>query len=943
LQVNINLIKKHTNQAVEDIVIKHKLSLAVHCLWQLFLFLKLFCNKFLKYVSKRNGIILIFLLLILASAVYFFTRRSSASVYGDPYKAIPSDAVFIIETPDLSGFLNKLSGRSGLFREIASVKELERFYSSFIFLDTVIGKRDVKRFFGFGNTVVSFHIMGKERIVPLLSLNVTPEMRQRHVRETLTSIGAKSINESEYQGVDVFEVPLNRNGEDIAVYVGLRQGILLSTTSRVLLENAVRQLDEDNNIKSEGSFSRVFLSAGRNEDRLFVIFRNLPRLLSTLTAGKGNQLALASGRLAGTAEGDLLIRENGLIVSGYIETDDSSQSLHRYRNISSISFDSYRILPVSTALFETSAMAAFKNNRSESGTGNEATRLIASQILPFTGDEVTRALLDIRDRPVSENSILVYEIRNKDHIDKTINSILSEGSAESDDYLIWFTPDDQTRMPVYKASSAGLHEMIVPGFAPGFKDLYYAVFDNYLITGSSFITVTKVLYDNMLNRTLANDPGYRDFESTMPSRLSYYFYAVPSRITGLLEEYVPASGMKIINNNLQSIRKISAVGFQFSPINEMLYQSLSVRFLEEVREESVSEWETLLDTTACIKPFFFTNHTNGAREIFVQDLSNNIYLINATGRVLWKAPVRERINGPVYMIDYYRNGKLQILFAGREYLHLIDRNGNYVERYPVKLRSPAAGPLSVFDYDNNRDYRLFVAGEDRQIYAYDKTGSVVRGWKQYRTQSLVKSEIKFFRVSGKDYIVAGDETGLYFLDRRGSVRLTTKEPVRKAVNSEIRLTTGADPSLVCSSPDGIIQIISFNGAVRKIETQKFSPNHSFEYFDIDGDGTGEFLFIDEGKLYLYDSKGTRMFTKSFSTEDLGGPIGFIFSGNDRGIGVVDNINKEIYIVDRKGDIFKGFPLKGASLFSIGRLSGTPGFNLIVGGTDNFLYNYRITR
>jgi hypothetical protein len=131
--------------------------------------------------------------------------------------------------------------------------------------------------------------------------------------------------------------------------------------------------------------------------------------------------------------------------------------------------------------------------------------------------------------------------------------------------------------------------------------------------------------------------------------------------------------------------------------------------------------------------------------------------------------------------------------------------------------------------------------------------------------------------------------------------------------------------------------------VKRLSLQKFSSSHSFEYFDVDGDGTGEFIFIDKGKLYLYNYNGTRMFTKEFNTSDLGGPIGFVFSGNDRGIGVVDNRNNLIYIVDKNGELFGGFPLRGASLFSIGKLSGTPGFNLIVGGTDNFLYNYRLSR
>ncbi len=886
---------------------------------------------------------ILLLVSLLAASLWFFMRKSPAAGFGDPYRPVPPDACFLLESPDLPGLLNKLSGRSGLFREMEEVKELREFHSAFTFLDTLLSMKEVKRLFGFGSSVVSFHIMGKGRLVPLLSINVTPEMKLRHVREILTMAGAAEINETDYQGSDIMEIPLRGGEADEWVYVSFRTGSLLCSPSKVLIETAIRHADEEADIRSDLSFARVYGAAGQNEDRLFVIFRNLPRFLSSFTAGRGRVLSEASGGLAGSSEGDMLVRENGLIVSGYIESNDQGNSLYRFRSITAISFDSHRILPVATALFETTAMAAYRNSKPVSGTGSDVLSLIASQILPFTGDEITKALIDIRERPVEENRVLMYEVRNRDHIDKAINNILKENSTGNDDPVTWFTPDEQTRIAVYKAPSAGLHQLLAPGFAPGFSDLWYAVYDNFLITGSSYVTITKVLYDNILNRTLYNDMGYRDFASTLPSRMSYSFYCVPARITGFISGFITPVASKILDSNGQSIRKISAIGFQFAPSNDMLYHSLSVKFADEIREESTSEWETLLDTTACIKPFFFTNHNTGAREIFVQDLRNNVYLINAAGRVLWKAPVRERINGPVFMIDYLRNGKFQLLFAGREYFHLLDRNGNYVERFPVKMRSPAAGPLSVFDYDNNRDYRLFVAGEDRLVYAYDKTGSIVRGWVPYKTQGLVRSEIKFFRVAGKDYIVAGDETGLYFLDRRGSVRFTTREPVRKAVNSEIRLTAGQDPSLVCSSPDGEIQLISLNGTVRKITTQKFSADHAFDYFDIDGDGTGEFLFIDKGKLYLYDTKGTRLFTKDFNTNDLAGPIGFIFSGNDRGVGVVDNRNKQIYIIDRKGDVFGGFPLRGASLFSIGKITSAPGFNLIVGGTDNFLYNYRITR
>jgi hypothetical protein len=373
----------------------------------------------------------------------------------------------------------------------------------------------------------------------------------------------------------------------------------------------------------------------------------------------------------------------------------------------------------------------------------------------------------------------------------------------------------------------------------------------------------------------------------------------------------------------------------------MLYNSLSIRFKDEIREEPGTEWETLLDTTASIKPFFFTNHNTGAKEIFLQDMKNNAYLINTAGRVLWKVPLKEQISGNVFMIDYFRNGKYQLLFSGKENLHLLDRNGNYVERYPVKLRSPATNSLALFDYDNNRDYRILIAGEDKKVYAYDRSGSVVRGWNTFRTAGFVHSEVIFCRVSGKDYLLVADESSVYFLDRQGNIRLNPREAVIKAKGSGLRLSKGAESSIVCSSPDGTVQQIFFDGNVKKFSFRLFSDDHSFDIFDVDSDGFDEYVFIDKGTLYLYDHDKKELFTRDFGSENLGGPIYFNFSSSDKKIGVVDMDRKLIYLINKNGKTMNGFPLRGASMFSIGKLSEKTGWNLIVGGTDKFLYNYKL--
>jgi hypothetical protein len=854
----------------------------------------------------------------------------------DPFKAISPAACLVIETADLQSFMNSLTTGKGLFGEIAKIKEFESFNIKLRFIADQLNKPGYKELLEGGTALLSFYPSEEGRLNAQLTINVSADIKFRHIKEILRPSGIKDISEIKSGGNTFLRVPYEVKSQKDTLYVSLVSGLLVCNTSRKSAEEALIQMTRGEDVRIIPGFERVHMASGKKEDKIFVIFSNLSQLFRNyLSSGKqdmGEQIA----SLAGTAGGDIYLNENGLILSGYTESTDSSEYLYKYKFITPREFHTYKILPSATVLFETLILPG-KNPEANSGnTVSEEAMHLAARLKEYAGEEITRALIDIKDQPIAENSLIVYELTNRVSAEQIFLEELGPNPEIS-----YFEPDEQVKMPVYKTPFIGFTSVLKPGFAPGFNETYFTFYDNFMISGSSYATVSRLLYDNLLNKTLANDLTYRDFESTLPSRAGYFFYCVPSRITGYLSGFLNDDIIKALKSNKSSLNKLQSAGYQFASSNGMIYNSLSIRYKDEAREESTTEWETLLDTLAAIKPFFFTNHTTGAKEIFIQDLNNNTYLINAAGRVMWKVPLNERITGNIFMIDYFRNGKYQLLFAGKNYLHILDRNGNYVERYPVKLRSPATNSLAIFDYDNNLNYRLFIAGEDKMIYSYDKTGSVVKGWNPFRTSGLVRSEINYFKVSGKDYILASDENSVYFLDRSGNKRLNLKEPVTRAKGSAMRLTPGSDPSVVCSAPDGTVQHIYFDGTIKKFSLREFSGDHSFDIFDINGDGFGEYIFIDKGVLYLYSHNRDKLFSRDFGSKNLGGPINFIFSATDRKIGVFDGNKKLIYLINREGKTIEGFPLKGASMFSIGKLSEKSGWHLIVGGTDRFLYNYKI--
>jgi hypothetical protein len=887
-------------------------------------------------VGKRIAFILIIILVAGVVVLGYFLHQSRQDLFTDPFKAVGSDACFIIETADLQSLLNSLTTGKGIFSEIENIKEFSSFSAKLKYLADQINKPAFKKLIQEGTALISFHPSDKGKLETLLSKAIPAEISFRQVREALLASGIIGINENRINGKRILGLPYSTDNKRDTVFITTNSGLLICSSSRDLMKRAFNQNAPETDIRNAPGFSRVLLSAGKKEDRLFIIFGNLAKAVGPIFKSGGSSISGKIAKLGGSAGGDIFINDDGVSLSGYTESTDPSEILYKYKDVQPAEFQTSKILPAETALFESIAYSPENFSDNKPHQVPDVINNLAVRLKPYMGEEITKAYVAIRNNPSSENTLVIYELKNRVQCEniflETLKGLVS---------VNYFSPDEQTKIPVYFVGTTGLISALRPDFAPGFLDTFYTFHDNYMITGTSYITISRFLYDNLLNKTLANDMLYRDFEKTLPSRAGYLFYCVPSQITDYLSAYLDQDVISGLLANKNSIHKIQSVGFQLAPINGMIYNSLSVRYKDEILEESTTEWETLLDTTAGIKPFFFTNHNTGAKEIFVQDIKNNAYLINAAGRVLWKVPLRERIISPVYLIDYYSNGKYQLLFSGKNNLHLLDRNGNYVARYPVRLRSPASNPLTLFDYDNNHTYRLIIAGEDKQVYLYDKTGSVVKGWEPFRTAGLVTAEANFCRVSGKDFIVVADEFSIYFLDRSGKVRLKPEEAVTKAKGSTLRLTPGSDPFLVCTAPDGTVQYIYFSGDVRKFSLRKFSFDHSFDFFDVDGDGFGEYVFIDKGVLYLYDQDRKEMFSRDFSSDKLGGPINFIFSTADRKIGVF-NMNKNlIYLINSKGEIMKGFPLRGASMFSIGKLSSGNEWNLIVGGTDRFMYNYKL--
>jgi hypothetical protein len=892
---------------------------------------------------KKGAIIIIIFLMAAAAVLAYYLQQKRAVFVGSPYSTIPMDAGLIVEAVNLPDLIESLVSDSYFMDEMRGIKAFDKFTGGVEAIDSLLHTKSIRGLAASGEVLISFHRIGKDRVEAFFALSLAPEIKERHIRDLLSENSELTSGIKEYQGFRVFEIS-SRGAESRNFYLSFVNGVLLLSRSNLLIEAGIRQSEQLIDIRSMPGFSEVAAAAGKNDNKIYLVFENFQKILSILASDANSHPWNKIAMLAGSSETDFYLKNNNINISGYIETSDTSQILHKYSASSPGSFQAYQLIPASVAMFE--SLIGKKEGRSgfNQGTGR-ITRYLADIVNSQYENEAVKLYFDINGGEISRMAL--FRLKGQNSVENAFREELNsyyakEGSGDTD-FIITYKPDEGTQFTFYRLPDNKLPSLIAGGFA-GSSDLKYATFfRGYLVLGESTGSLSKLIYDNLLNRTLANSMVYRNFENTMPSRSSYYFYCVPSKIPLILEGIMKEDILKGLDENMNSLKKIEALGLQFSPSNEMLYLTLSVSIRKEVKEEARALWESLLDTVLASKPMYFTNHYTNRNEIFVQDLNNNVYLINSAGRILWKLRLKERIQGQPVMIDYYRNSKYQILFATRNKLHLLDRNGNYVERYPVSLRSPATNGLSVFDYEQNQDYRLFICGEDRVVYLYDKTGSTVKGWEQFKTSGQVKLDVEYFRVSGKDYLIINDDDNMYILDRRGNKRVSVKEQVSRARGSMVRLSTETAPRLVLSSADGKLKYISLNGDVETKELGEFSENHVFEYFDIDADGLGEYFFFDKDKITAFDNNYSKLFVEQLETGNFFGPYGLVFSSTDHKLGYVDAASGEVHLIDEKGREQNGFPLPGNTPFSVGKLGSTSSFNLITGGNDSFIYNYELKR
>ncbi len=895
-----------------------------------------------------------------ALSVYFVFAKEEEEISDTLYDAVPLDAGVIFDVRDFKELCGLVRGNA-LVGQLSALPSVKEFTQQILWIDSVFQSPDLSAVFQ-NHLIFSLHPSGKDDMQGIGYFKVNSEKEAKALIEKMQQRLTGKAHAAERQYDHAHVVDITFDGKDNQRYnfsCAYRSGIFVFSHSGILLENALRQIVADENItQQQQSLSELIKTAGKSVPiNVYINYGQLPRTSLFIFHSKYQRQLAPLSRYADWTELDLSLKPDMLLLNGFTTPAQApghwlsilnAQPATTMSLVEAMPSTTYAYLWMGIRYTEKyfSDYGKYLDQYKESTYKKEVSHIKSS-----FGIDIQKDLVEMLENEVA----LVYARLGQTQPEARAFAVLRVKSAASAIAMVEKWQDASgskstatlqfDNQLTYKAYKLSFDVPAVFGDVFSGGNEWCVVGDNYMVFANSPDDLKKYLHYTALHASLQTDLSYGKLMNYFSTRSNITFYCNPAFAGGLLEDVMRPDRYKELQADPDFLSGFQAIGYQLNVSNNTLYNNIFLRVStsgESVTQGMQTSWESLLDTSIAFKPQLVQNHNTGETEVFVQDMANNVYLLNNVGRILWKVHLPEPILGQVYQVDFYRNGKLQLLFNTPNYLYIIDRLGNFVDKYPVKLPSSAVGGLALFDYENNKNYRIMVACSNRSVYSYDKNGKAVDGWGFKQTEYPVRTDIYHYRADGKDYIVFADQYRTYILDRQGRTRVSPEYNFPVAQHTDIALDqSGRQARLALTDTSGVVHFISLpSGNISKKEIKKFPSDHFFIFQDIDGDRQNDFIFASGKHLEVFTQDGKALFGIETNDPIMLRPNIYEFGVKDIRIGIVQEQN--IYLYNNNGKIRAGFPLKGSTLFSIGRIDKSSSqFNLFVGSRNNFLYNYSV--
>ncbi|EWH12605.1 ribonuclease HII [Cellulophaga geojensis KL-A] len=491
------------------------------------------------------------------------------------------------------------------------------------------------------------------------------------------------------------------------------------------------------------------------------------------------------------------------------------------------------------------------------------------------------------------------------------------GADNIDEYLSTFKKNISTDNPIVALNNNTILSALFSPLVNSFKANYYTILGNAFIFTEEIETLQDIISNYKAGTTFNKTPLYKSAIETMAKQSSVLQISNSKKLEGIIASNFTKNNKLKLNNYFYASQLVADANFY--------HTNITVQKINTKTEANTTApiFTVQLDNDLATNPQFVKNHRTNKKEIIVQDIENNLYLISTDGKVLWKKQLDSKIQGEITQVDLYKNGRLQFAFTTNNQFIILDRNGETVEPFSITYDGGNLNDLAVFDYENNKNYR-FVVTQDKKVFMYNSKAKIVDGFTYTEASSSIVRKPKHFVVGNKDYLVFMLEDGsLKILNRVGKVRVKTTNKIAFSNNDVVLFKN----KFTVTDTTAILHQIATNG---KTAATKFNliKDHGLDAT------TNTLVLMDQNTISI---KGKKV------SLDLGmySKPKIFYINNKIYVSVTDLQNQKIYLFDSNAAPIQNFPVYGSSLIDLADIDNDKKLELVAKDLDNSIIVYKI--
>jgi hypothetical protein len=673
----------------------------------------------------------------------------------NPLSVLPDNCYMLLETKNLHQLSEKINQGNLMWEELLKADAIKQFNKTLQKADSLISNSTGSNQFGVQSVFVALYQDKNTELLAAFNL-ADVSTNDLFISFLTKNFGAKKTSNNLYECKQV----------DYIFYTYVNAGLVMFSGNADFLQNAIK--NNKNSLAQNKFFTETYQTEDKESD--VNIFIHLPHFYNK---GWTNFFAssIKNKALYGTKNGawlsiDATITPSELNTQGFI-SNDSSVVFNVLKNQETINFkDAFNVLPYNILQLQALSISKYTRFIENNYADNPEQR--KQDLQPYTDKINADAQTEI-EKFIGDFAALFSAKCTDAEQDYGLIQVTDEKAAV--DFLKTvsdsvFQTSDSIR--IYSDVSQNLFANLCGHFFTK-KFKYAASLSNAILFSNEVNAISdfkKTVSEK--NNLQANERVVNFIDKNLSVESAFLFYADVFKCRREITTGLSNDMIKLLEQSPDMFDKYESAALTIEKLKNNLFFKACVNFNPKSKLYQNTLWETLLDTDLYINPTPVKNHLTNETELVCIDVKNNLYLLSNTGKILWKKNIGERVLGGLHQVDYFDNGKLQLLFNTENQLFVVDRNGNNVTGFPVKLSGKAANGLTLFDYEKNRNYRLWIPLKNNTTICYAING------KQLVDFSPIKNtgQVTHLVLQQKDYFILIDTLGnINVTNRKGETRV----------------------------------------------------------------------------------------------------------------------------------------------------------------------------